>query len=195
MTSKSKNKKKVSDTNFYISQLMDGFLYYDLFSDVSSCYINNPLDILNNHDSLLSKEAETLKILSKISKEAKSDISDTLIKYKTDYNSKYNDTKLCLQAFMFIFFAKVIDTKKISQEGVPLSFSEKLKNKEKSFIDVIEVDTFYDESMKVINPFSVTGHFRNQPFGKGRLETKMIYIDGFMKSGYERKATKLKINI
>ena len=194
MTSNLKSKKKVNDPLFYTGQIMDGFLYYDFFSDTSSCYINNPLDILQNKDNLLKHEIYALNIMQKIYKEQESAITETYDKYKEDYTVKWNNTKLCLQAFMFIFFAKIINTTKISQEGEKLSFSDKIKKKKQSLINIIEVDTFYDETMKVINPFSVTGHFRNQPCGKDRLERKTIYIDGFMKSGYERKATKLKIN-
>ena len=38
------------------------------------------------------------------------------------------------------------------------------------------------------------GHFRRQPCGKDRAQRRTIYIDSFMKTGYERKATKLKLN-
>ena len=194
LTSKLKSKKKVNDPTFYVSQMMEGFLYFDFFADTSSCFINNPLDILQNKSNELRNERDSLNVLTKMQKELEIGITETQDKYQEDYKSKWNNTKLCLQAFMFIKFAKIINTTKISQEGEKLSFSDKMKKKKQSLINIIEVDTFYDESMKVINPFSVTGHFRNQPYGKDRLERKTIYIDGFMKTGYERKATKLKIN-
>lgn len=193
LTSKLKYKNKVNDKSFYVSQMMDGFLYFDFLSDSFSCFINNPLDILQNKSNELIKEKSSLDIIKKITKELEFGNSTTKLKYEQDYQVKWENTKLCLQAFLFIKFAKVINTTKISQENTKLSFSDRLKKKEQSFIDVIEVDTFYDESMKVINPFSVTGHFRNQPHGKDRSEIKTIYIDSFMKTGYERIATKLKI--
>ncbi len=194
MTSKLRSKKQVDDPIFYTGQMMDGFLYFDFLADSSSCYINNPLDILHNKSSGLKKEREVLNIISKMQKEMKRGITDTLEKYKGDYETKWDNTRLCLQAFMFIHFAKIINSTKISQDGEKLTFSDRMKKKKQSSIDIIQVDTFYDESMKVINPFSVMGHFRNQPYGKDRLKRKTIYIDGFMKDGYERKATKLKIN-
>jgi hypothetical protein len=194
MTSKGKSKKKVNDPLFYTSEMMQGFLYYDFFSDTSTCYINNVLDFKNNKDTLLMKERDYLLLLQKIYKESENGNNEKLDLYNEDYMLKWNNTKLCLQAFMFIFFAKVIDTKRISQENDDRTISEKLKNKKIREIEIIEVDTFYDENISVINPFSVNGHYRNQPFGKGRKETKMIYIDGFMKTGYNRTATKTKIN-
>lgn len=194
MSSKLKSKNKVNDPNFYVGQIMDGFLYYDFLSNTSSCFINNILDLHVNKSNGLKHEKESVKIINKMMKESKIGIKDTIDEYEKDYKVKWNNTKLCLQAFMFIKFAKIINTTKISQDGEKLSFSDKMKNKKQSLINVIEVDTFYDESMKVINPFSVTGHFRNQACGKDRLKRKTIYIDGFMKTGYERKATKLKIN-
>jgi hypothetical protein len=194
MTSSGKAKKQVTDPSFYVSEMMQGFLYFDFFSDSNACYINNVLDFKDNKDTLLMKERESILLLKKIYKEYKDGNSEKMDLYNDDYMKKWNDTKLCLQAFMFIFFAKVIDTKRISQENDDRSIREKLKKKKVREIDIIEVDTFYDENLSVINPFSVNGHFRNQPFGKNRKETKMIYIDGFMKTGYNRIATKTKIN-
>lgn len=194
LTSKLKSKKKVNDPNYYVSQMMDGFLYYDFFDGNSSCFINNPLDILQNESNELRNDKDSFNLLTKMKKEIEEGITETHDEYHKDYKVKWNNTKLCLQAFMFLKFAKIINTTRISQEGEKLSFSDKMNKKKQSLINVIEVDTFYDESIKVINPFSVTGHFREQPYGKDKLERKTIYIDGFMKTGYERKATKLKIN-
>ena len=39
--------------------------------------------------------------------------------------------------------------------------------------------------------FLVRGHFRLQPYGEGRLERKLIYIEPFQKHGYTRTAKKL----
>ena len=54
---------------------------------------------------------------------------------------------------------------------------------------IIKIDSFWDKNIDVINPFVVSGHYRDQPHGAGRKLRKTIYIDGFMKSGYSRKAT------
>jgi hypothetical protein len=196
MSSRQKVKRFVDDPSFHTGETMSGFLYFDFFSDSSDCYINNLLDATIKEDHLLNKEKELLPILKRLYKELSEGKKDLYDKYNEDLLLKWNDTRLCLQAFMFIHFAKVIHTTRVSEEYDTRSFSEKFKSKkEASTINVIQVDTFYDETMKVINPFSVTGHYRNQPIGKGRSETKLIYIDNFMKSGYTRIATKEKNNV
>jgi hypothetical protein len=196
MTSRQKRKKVVDDPLFYTGEMISGFLYYDFFSDSEACFINNAIDCFNNKGNLLINEPYTRTIFKKMLNEAEQGKSELYNKYLADYQQKWSDTKICLQAFMFIHFAKVINTTRLSQEYDNRSFSEKIRsNILPQNLNIIQVDTFYDETMKVINPFSVTGHYRNQPIGKGRNETTLIYIDSFMKSGYTRIATKEKINI
>lgn len=194
MSSRQKTTQKVDDVSFYVSEIMSGFLYYDFFSDSAVCYINNILGTLNQGDHLLLRDKGCLPVVKQLVKEEKEGKTDLYDKYKQDFDQKWNGTKLCLQAFMFIHFAKTINTTKVSGEYDSRTFSEKIKKKAIPTVNVIQVDTFYDETMEVINPFGVTGHYRNQPIGKGRAETKLIYIDSFMKTGYTRIATKEKIN-
>lgn len=193
MTSSQKSKKRVFDLDLYMSQFMSGFLYYDFYSDTETLYINNVIDALQKPDHLLLKDKFILPILTAIEKERKNGKYDVLMQHKHNYDKKYEETKLCLQAFMFIHFAKVINTTKISEENDNRTIIEKLNHKPMPMLKIIKVDTAYDETIKVINPFSVTGHYRNQPIGIGRKETKMIYVDGFMKTGYTRIATKEKV--
>jgi hypothetical protein len=195
MSSRQKSKRIVEDPSFYAGETMSGFLYYDFFSDSQTCYINNILHALKDEDHLLRKEKTLLLIMRKLGQEAKEGKRDLYNKYNEDFLQKWNDTRLCLQAFMFIHFAKIINTTRVSQEYDTRTFSERIKKTDISTVNVIQVDTLYDETMKVINPFGVTGHYRNQPIGKGRTETKLIYIDSFMKSGYTRIATKVKSNV
>lgn len=49
--------------------------------------------------------------------------------------------------------------------------------------------TWYRELILNI-PFGVRGHLRWQPCGEGRNKRKLIWIDGFEKKGYHRKAKK-----
>lgn len=195
MSSRCKYRKKYDDPLFAIGQIMSGFLYYDFYSDLKCCYLNNILDVINNPDHLIAKDFPSLQRLRKIRKLAEKGNYDLYNLEKPDLEQKYADTKLCLQAFMFIHFAKVINTTRVSKDYDTRSLIEKINHKEIPTYNVIEVDTFYDETMRVINPFSVKGHFRNQPFGVGLKETKLIYIDSFMKTGYTRTATKEKINL
>lgn len=194
MSSHQKRKHIVDDPNFYASQTMEGFLYFDFFSESSHCYINSILDAINNKDHLLLKDKTAVPQVKKIEKALKENDTKLIEQYRYDYQIKWNNTKQCLQSFMFIHFAKVIDTTRISSDFDLRTFSQKIKNpKASAATEVIRVDTFYDETLHVINPFSVSGHFRNQPVGVGRKETKLIYIDSFMKTGYTRIATKEKI--
>ncbi len=194
-TSSLRARKKVDDILFYTSQLMSGFIYYDFFSDTETLYINNVMDTLKKPDHGLLQDPATRKLLKAIQKELAAGKMDMVNKQTDDCNKKIADTNLCLQAFMFIHYAKIIDTTRISQEKTATTLTERLKNKTAATVNIIRVDTLYDETLQVINPFSVTGHYRNQPVGVGRKETKMIYIDGFMKTGYTRLATKEKINM
>jgi hypothetical protein len=193
----SKTKTKFSNNpSFVVGNTTSGFLYFDFFSKHKEQYINNPLDALHNKNNLLNKEPHVLNFLMSLTKKNKIESQRIYENLQKDYTYRYEETKLCLQAFMFIHFAKVINTTKISQTVDNRTLSEKIKKKAiKNDINIIQVDTTYDKNIHVINPFSVQGHFRNQPFGIGRKETKLIYIDDFMKTGYHRTATKNKINI
>jgi hypothetical protein len=193
LTSSQKSKKTVLDIDYYVSETMSGFLYYDFYSDTETLYINNLLDVINKPDHLLLKEASLLSIYKAILKEEQSGNYEIIKQHQDNYTKKYNETALCLKAFMFIHFANVIDTTKVSEENDDRSIAEKLNHKPVPKISIIKVDTTYDETLKIINPFSVSGHYRNQPIGIGRKETKMIYVDSFMKSGYTRIATKQKV--
>jgi hypothetical protein len=194
-----KKKSVVEDPGFYIGNIMSGFLYFDFIGDFSQCYINNVLDIQTNEDTLFVKDKRNIPLLKSILKEIELNGSNSSLvqNQRIDYDKKYNDTRLCLQAFMFIHFAKVINSTRISFQNDDRTIREKILKKPiyQKPNDIIVVDTLYDETIKVINPFSVSGHFRNQPFGKERSDKKMIYIDSFMKSGYTRIATKEKLNI
>lgn len=195
MTSSQRRRKIVNDPTFYAGQMMSGFLYYDFYSDYEACYINNLIDALNKTDHSLHFEPTVLKEIKNLRAELNEDKKELYNMYVSDYNKKHNETRLCLQAFIFIHFAKVMDTTRISQDNDFRSFSDRLKNRPLTQSNIIRVDTRYDETLNVINPFSVKGHYRNQPCGTGRTETKLIYIDDFMKKGYTRLATKEKINL
>jgi hypothetical protein len=194
MTSRQKRKRIVEDVDFHASQLISSIVYFDFFSNGKSQYINNVLDFIINKDTLLINEPTLRPIFKKMGNPDSEGHAELIANSRKDWEAKYNDSQLCLKAFMFIHFAKTIDTTRISQSEDNRSVLERLKNVKQTNIEIIQVDTYYDENMKVINPFSVSGHFRNQPIGEGRKETKSIYIDSFMKSGYTRNATITKQN-
>lgn len=194
LTSRQKRKKTVEDINFHASQLISSIMYFDFFSNSKSQYINNVLDFIINKDTLLLNEPTLRPIFKKMANPENEGHAELIANSKIDWEAKYNDSQLCLKAFMFIHFAKTIDTTRICQSEENRSVLERLKGIKQKDVNIIQVDTYWDENMKVINPFSVSGHFRNQPIGEGRKETKTIYIDSFMKSGYTRNATINKVN-
>jgi hypothetical protein len=52
-------------------------------------------------------------------------------------------------------------------------------------------ENWYTKSIQS-HPFVVRGHWRLQPCGKDREDRKLIFIDSFMKQGYDKGAYKLK---
>ena len=174
-----------------MTNLLSGYIYIDFMSDDMEYWISSILDLKRKPDNLLFKDRSFITEQGKLLKSSK----EVINRLSDSYTNKHAETRLCLQAFLFIHLAKVYDVTKISQEDNSVSFSERIKNKAKSNIEVIRIDTNYDRNVTVINPFSVTGHFRNQPCGAERKETKLIYIDQFMKTGYTREATKTKIGL
>lgn len=108
---------------------------------------------------------------------------DFMKNLKYDFDYKTEIIFLAIKSFVFLKTASVIDKTFISQNN-------KFKIKSKYGIvkenkDIIVINSFYDETINVLNPFSVSGHFRKQPKKNG---VEIIYIDSFMKKGYFRPA-------
>jgi hypothetical protein len=104
-----------------------------------------------------------------------------------DDNIKTKKIWKAIQMFVFLKTAKVIDKTFISDNN---DFTRKATNQSDKDDGIIVVDSHWDSSIKVINPFAVSGHFRNQPKKNEKKEwyTEIIYIDSFMKQGYSRGA-------
>lgn len=113
-------------------------------------------------------------------------LSPYLYTENINYRSKLNDIWLCIRMFVFLKTAKVIDETFIAENGNAKQYIENGRKNQ----GVIVVDSFYDSTINVINPFSVSGHFRNQPKknDKGEWYKELIYIDSYIKNGYTRKA-------
>lgn len=200
VVSSRKDIKYHSEPDFAVRISIDGSIYMDYSYEQMDYVVNNPLEMLRIDDSYLEWEEPYIKALKKMEAESvklgspEEYCGETYDNNKSEYDHKVTRMKFCWQAFLFIHFARVIDTSVISEDSYK-SFSDKVKKINKNVIDIIKVDTFYDKNVHVINPFEVNGHWRNQPYGPGREKTKLIYIDSFMKTGYTRRATKDKINL
>lgn len=91
-----------------------------------------------------------------------------------------------IKMFIFLKTANVVDKTFISDSKIGAKGNPTEKENE----GIIVVDSTWDSSIHVINPFSVSGHFRNQPKKnkKKKWYKEVIYIDSFMKTGYNRRA-------
>lgn len=102
------------------------------------------------------------------------------------YNMKKNLLANALKMFVFVHCAEVSNAQYISDDrDMTQSF-----NGSNLAMDYYLVDSTWDQSIDVINPFKVSGHFKMQPFGEGRSLRKLIYVDDYMKHGYHRRAGK-----
>lgn len=66
------------------------------------------------------------------------------------------------------------------------------KVKNESGVSVILVDTSWNKTYIRTEGFEVQPHIRIQPYGQNRSLYKPIWIEGFSKKGYIRKASKLR---
>lgn len=189
------------DIDAYIARLrcvLIGTYHIDCNTGEIQPVVFNPLDILFNKNGYRPEQfdKDEARLLHRLLKElnAAGLISDGTITlpavqatptgsiYLRAYSDKWNDLQRSFRSFLFIKLAKRIDTVRISEADadgrrwIPSGKSH----------SIIQVDTTYDENLHVINPFAVKGHFRNQPCGKERSDTRLIYIDAFMKNGYTR---------
>lgn len=111
--------------------------------------------------------------------------------YKKDLLAKRNKVDLAIKMFIFLKTSKILDKTFVSETTILGNF----KQHNSSNNGLIVIDSFWDSNINVINPFSVSGHFRKQPYKdkNGEKRTEVIYIDSFMKKGYNRKAKKEQI--
>ena len=65
---------------------------------------------------------------------------------------------------------------------------ERYKNQSKT--DITVLDSLWFRNIVRTEGFLVSGHFRLQPYGKSKLERKLIWIDEFQKNGYCRTSGK-----
>lgn len=65
------------------------------------------------------------------------------------------------------------------------SFTKFLNN---SDVDINYVDSLWKTRVTLKGEFFVRGHFRFQPYGENRKFRKIIWVDEFVKNGYNRKS-------
>lgn len=107
---------------------------------------------------------------------------------REDLTIKNKKIWTAIQMFIFLKTAKVIDKTFISENQM---YGKLSKSKLNVTNGITIIDSTWDSSINVINPFAVRGHFRDQPKKNKKKEWyyEVIYIDSFMKTGYHRRAT------
>lgn len=167
-------------------------------SDEVDIMPNNTLSFILNGELEIAgvdMKPEILKIeksLQKIADSGKNLLSitknDDLLLFNLVEDVKIKEAKIWTAIKMFIFLktANVVDKTFISDSKIGVKGTTTEKENE----GIIVVDSTWDSSIQVINPFSVSGHFREQPKKNEKKEwyKEVIYIDSFMKTGYNRKA-------
>ena len=167
-------------------------------SDNVSIMPNNMLSFILNGDTTFAgreSKLEILKIAKRIRKfgdngKQLSDITKNddlyLFNLVEDMNIKSQKIWIAIKMFIFLKTANVVDKTFISDSNKGLENNTVEKENE----GIILVDSTWDSSINVINPFSVSGHFREQPKKNEKKEwyKEVIYIDSFMKKGYNRRA-------
>lgn len=144
-----------------------------------------------NRESMLEilKIGKHLKKLSSIDKQL-SDISKKddpyIFNFVEDINIKTAKIWKSIKMFIFLKTANVVDKTFISDSKIGVKGNQTEKENE----GIIVVDSTWDSSINVVNPFPVSGHFRYQPKKNEKKEwyKEVIYIDSFMKTGYNRRA-------
>lgn len=213
--SRTKSNNKPNDISFYLNRAVRSYIYGNFFIDDLFCNYGDEIDVVLNHknESALIKEISIKPNLLRILREMEGILpdlnnSDDILsslkshpkssfvkKHIDDWVEMNDDGKLCYRAFLFLYFANVIDITRISEKDTDNEKFDRMRGNKIINNNIIVVDTLYDEKLKVINPFSVTGHFRNQACGKNMEDHKLIYIDEFMKTGYTKQAKKIMENM
>ncbi len=165
--------------------------------------VNNLISLLSskNKDLLnsVNRSSELRKEIYKINKEISKLPEDRIFKdipkndstylnlYVEDYIIKQGKILDAIKMFIFLKTASVVEKTFVSENQ---NYGSKSKSKNNDSVGIIVVDSTWDSSIHVINPFAVSGHFRDQPKknDKGKWYKELIYIDSYMKSGYCRKA-------
>lgn len=184
------------------------------YSSINKCFVgsvvvsslgiekiaNNPLELLKTGVNFRVEEyyatalKRVLRETSSVKMRPKKTVSDFIKEhpyeakftkvYYEDLQAKHAALEYALRAFLYIHCSDSIKADYISETEL------NAKSNPKCIRNYILIDSLWDTEVNVLNPFSVSGHFTHQPYGKGRALRKLIYIDSYMKNGYHRKPGK-----
>jgi len=118
--------------------------------------------------------------------------NDTVAFQPLDHQERFDagvQIKMVLCLLLFIKYCPV-ETKVVAKGRKVSHAHEEYLNKTKLPIEIL--DSTWFTTIVRSEGFSVGGHFRLQPFGTGRMERRLIWIEGYEKKGYVRKAGVLR---
>jgi len=113
--------------------------------------------------------------------------------YSENYYSDASTKEKCELFIKILIFLHLSEVKEVHLKPngkVGDRRNEKVMNK--TTHPFIVVDTTWNITSIRTKGFTVSGHFRLQPYGKDRALKKLIFVDQFEKEGYIRKAKHLK---
>lgn len=154
----------------YLSVLLNndeaGIIRYFRFgSDINFCYMRN-LKLFDSKKAVI--ENNNYSYLSKGFQLKESD-----------------DSIFAIQILTYLIYGDITNRFIPANSSIKQGYSRFLNN---SKTNITFVDTLWKQRIST-EGFKVSGHFRLQPIGEGRLKRKLIWIEEFEKHGYNRKAT------
>lgn len=112
--------------------------------------------------------------------------------------SEYDEMGLHMAAFLGVMCALYIkfgeiDTNRFDSLRTPARIGTSVKEQKAELAaNVTPLKSTWLNNIVASGPISVRGHFRLQPFGQGKRDRKLIYIDPYTKSGYNRACDRWK---
>lgn len=101
------------------------------------------------------------------------------------FNEEIVDDNFAFKLLVYLFYGDV------SEKFIPSNEKKKIGSltffTNNSPLNITYVNSLWKTNIST-GGFSVRGHFRLQPYGLGRTEKRLIWIEEFTKKGYHRKA-------
>jgi hypothetical protein len=114
-----------------------------------------------------------------------------------DFNTEESAAIIAMAVFMAVAlptFLEFAELETVTLSGKP-NEAKRAKIGDEKYLNLMDVpveiiDSRWFRKISRDEEFGVSGHFRLQPYGPGRTQRKLIYINDFIKKGYHREAKK-----
>jgi len=101
--------------------------------------------------------------------------------------NKTEKSEIVLQILTYLFYGEIQEKRLVPNQRISRDSFLYIKNETKK--DIWFADSLWKTKISLVGDFKVKGHFRLQPVGEERKGRKLIFIDEFIKHGYNRNAT------